>query len=145
MFIISMALFIIRALCLPLSTSNENVHKLCDTHRLCVELHDKNFKFDEQVYNEYLNTIEDSKNRAGEMNDCDIEWRGTKRPRHMVVGFLVHGFHHLLCKDQNFHKRTDACTCKLCDETIRLEHMMECPSLTGRLACRYGYLTSHPS
>ncbi|KAH9424801.1 hypothetical protein DERP_012287 [Dermatophagoides pteronyssinus] len=41
--------FLKRVLCLPLSTSNENVHKLCDTYRLCVELHDKNFKFDEQA------------------------------------------------------------------------------------------------
>ena len=89
MFIISMALFIIRALCLPLSTSNENVHKLCDTHRLCVELHDKNFKFDEQVYNRYqydddddMNLIDNNQDNYDDFNQFYAQLNGLPQKRY---------------------------------------------------------------
>jgi len=48
--------------------------------------------------------------------------------RHIVTRFAVHGFHHLLCTNVNFHDPSHNCICKYCGLSCPKYHASSCDS-----------------
>ena len=55
----------------------------------------------------------------------DDDWRGPRR--HLTTRVLTHGFHHRLCKTEDFHDRCAECKCRYCDlPASSLTHYIDC-------------------
>lgn len=47
--------------------------------------------------------------------------------RHVVTRLSTHGFHHLICRNKNFHDPNIACVCELCNKGCERYHIEQCP------------------
>ena len=56
--------------------------------------------------------------------------------RHVITRLGVHGFHHLLCRDETFHDPTDSCVCNLCERQCEKYHIERCRKRTKSI-CEY--------
>src|SRR5699024_6314850 len=66
------------------------------------------------------------------------KWTSPNQPRHFVVGYAVHGFHHRLCSNGRYHQRGLECICRFCKGSAGpLDHLLQCSALTSSLYDRY--------
>ena len=126
--------FLKRALQLPVTSSTERVHAVAGCRRFCEDLKEKNYSFDKKVFEEYLQGLVLKRRDTTPFNAIsDDTWRLPLRPRHFLVGYAVHGFHHRLCNNGRYHERNPNCICRFCLlSTEALDHLMECRALVGR-------------
>ena len=135
--------FLKKALRVPMATNNEVVFNLCDTPRFMVDLKEKGYRFNDAVYESYARVLakkrreEDARSR-NQLAFTDPSWKLPLQPRHFQLGYTVHGFHFKICTSPAYHNRAARCICKFCNGSAsNVDHLAECPSLTGPLYARY--------
>lgn len=134
-----------RALCLPASTNNEFVHRLFSSPRLCEELDAKGFNFQPSASAKYYQSLSESKERDSESKYNTIvseEWKGYNKPRHFILGYAAHGFHFKLCTRTDFHRASEGCVCKYCNQPATIDHLASCTQLKEDIYSSYTFLQS---
>ena len=137
--------FLKRVLSLPKFAHNNTVYKLCETKRLCEELKDKNYPFNQREFDKYAEDVKVDNEKVREVNSLafvDTTWKGTRQQRHFTVGYTEHGFHHRICRNPSFHFRNKDCICKLCNKPAdKIDHLEKCPGMGDRdLYQRYSHM-----
>jgi hypothetical protein len=128
--------FLKKVLQLPPTASTELIHRLTGSKRLCEDLAEKNYRFGEKAYTEYLKKIEVDRQTATKFNQLafiDDSWKKPLQPRHFVVGYSIHGFHHRYCENQGYHNVTTACICRHCHQVAdQIDHLSSCSAFDGK-------------
>lgn len=61
----------------------------------------------------------------------DRSWTASNfETRHVFTRMAVHGFHHIICKDESYHEPTETCECKLCGQKCERYHLELCTKRT---------------
>lgn len=133
--------FLKKVLRLNPTASTELIHKLCGESRLCEDLLEKNYPFGDAALNSYLSDLQETQTQTQECNPLafvETQWKGVDQPRHFVVGYSVHGFHHRMCSNDRYHQRSDDCICRFCHKSAgHINHIDNCDQLDGSLYQKY--------
>ena len=133
--------FLKKALSSPTIAHNQTIYRLCETKRLCEELKEKKYPFDEAEYCKYRTALNEDNERDRQHNTLafdDQTWKGMRQKRHFPIGYTVHGFHFMLCKNKAFHQIEEECICKFCNQgASRIDHLNTCCDLTNSHASLY--------
>ena len=125
----------------PLTAATDKTQKLAGCKRFCGELQEKGFAFNVRAFRQYLTNIEEeaAQRSYNSLAFEDDNWKRPNQPRHFVVGYSVHGFHHRVCANTGYHSREPSCKCKHCGESAAgIDHLNVCCALEGKpLYSRY--------
>ena len=128
------ATYLKRMLCLYKKAQSRHVYLLAQTNYFVTELKERFSLPDTPEYDEFLKCQEQK------VNEIDSEFYNTsamnvriwaqpeQKDRNVYTRYAVHGFHHFLCKNLEFHSPMDSCKCKLCGSDCSLYHMESCTS-----------------
>ena len=132
--------FLKRMLCVPSTTSTELTHYICNTERLSESLINNTdilACMDYESKLNYLLRIEEKHFTKRPEIDGPIfkteQWKYSgHNNKHLICGFTIHGFHHLLCTNQDWHSLSPICRCRLCRKTAeKLDHYNSCKTLNN--------------
>jgi hypothetical protein len=123
--------FLKRALRLPKHGSATLTLHLCETNTLMIELRNA-LDISNDAWNKYQ-----THRSAREQNFLDQHYGGPafdtndwKRPkqkyRHAYTRLTLHGFHHKLCQDCDFHDPSEDCICLMCKDSCDRYHVFSC-------------------
>lgn len=133
--------FLKKALSTATIATNQTIYRLCETKRLCEELKEKKYPFEEAEYGKYLAALNEDNERDRQHNTLafdDQTWKGIRQKRHFPIGYTVHGFHFMLCENRDFHRIEEECICKFCHQGAnRIDHLNTCCELTNSHASLY--------
>jgi hypothetical protein len=128
------AAYLKRAMCLYKKSQSRHVYLLAQTDYFVTELKERFHLPDTQSYLEFLDC---QKQKVEEIDKdfynssamIDRTWaQPEQKDRHVHTRFAVHGFHHHLCKNKEFHRATDMCKCELCEDVCGTYHAKVCKS-----------------
>ena len=61
----------------------------------------------------------------------DKNWKKANQEQRQVgTRFAIHGFHHKLCKNKEFHNPTADCECGFCEKKCERYHILNCENWT---------------
>jgi len=113
------------------NSKNRLLLLICDTPTPVNTLKRKYKLQDTDAYHTYIQTL------AGKMAEVQGEFFGTPAmtqnnwkealcdERHIVTRHAMHGFHHKICTNKDFHHAEPACACVLCGETASQYHLLQ--------------------
>ena len=53
--------------------------------------------------------------------------------RHVYTRYIVHGYHHVVCSNRNYHQPDDQCVCRFCSQSCAKYHATACGSFDESL------------
>jgi hypothetical protein len=130
------ASFMKRVLGLPLKTRNREVFIMCgcltgaESVKKRLKLNDtENYeKYTEELY--MKSTEIDLVFYQTRVFSSDTWKAPMQEERHVLTRLAAHGYHHLICINQRFHRAGSDCTCKLCGLACGQYHVMSCSENT---------------
>lgn len=137
------AAFLKRVLCLYKKSKSRYVYLLTGSEFFVTELKERFNLPDTDAYKEFksirqqkANEIDPEFYNTGAMNDR--AWTlPEQKDRHVVTRFAVHGFHHFLCTNKEFHDVSDKCLCNLCGKECTTYHVIHCTSQNVKSVTEY--------
>ena len=129
-------MFYKRVLGLPINAKNRKIALLLnDIPSLAEQLVNSNIVSATEEYRIYITEVENKL--------CEVEQEFFTSPgmtqeqwkkagydkRHLILRACIHGFHHKLCSNKDKHELREGCKCKLCDETLTINHVFVCSSI----------------
>lgn len=115
------------------NASSTLMYQLCGCETLVSDI-SQTVNFDPDVYAKYLH-IREIKNWTFVTNNYtagpgfqNLQWQMSNQiNRSKVIRTTVHGFHHEICSDQDFHLPNEICVCKLCGGSASDRyHLLDC-------------------
>jgi hypothetical protein len=128
------AAFLKRVMCLYKKAKSRHVYLLAQTNYFVTELKERFNLEDTPQYQEFING---QQQKVDEIDNefytssamTDRTWaQPEQKDRHVYTRYAVHGFHHFLCANPEFHIADDTCICKLCANVCGTYHVGICKS-----------------
>ena len=133
------SIFLKTVLCLPKSSCATLTYHLCETEPLVQELKGMgHFEFTREVLIAYQEFRREREEAFKEMEYhlgpafLDDQWKKPhQKHRHIQTRLTAHGFHHVLCQNDDFHQPSEDCFCIFCEgPATNRYHVIHCPDFS---------------
>jgi len=139
------ATFLKRVLCVYKKSKSRYVYLLTGAEYFVIELKERfnlpetdAYKKFKSIREQKVKEIDPEFYNTRAMSDPDKSWAlPEQKERHVATRFAVHGFHHFLCNNNEFHDVSDKCLCKLCGNACSTYHVIHCASPNVKTVTEY--------